>query len=147
MRGNVRIFEFIECHKTTRLRVRRGSRPFLRTCTSAVRFGAGAVYYPNCIIARCLHGYIVSRGVFAMERFAARTQSNGLIALSTQLRNCLQFTISQRGRRGTLRPRLINFMNGRAHADNAFSLQLSRWYINQRACLPRDKHTVTIDAG
>lgn len=33
-------------------------------------------------------------GVFAVEHFAVRSQSNGLIALSTQLRNCLQFTIS-----------------------------------------------------
>lgn len=58
---------------------------------------AAVVYYPNCIIALCLRGYNVSRCICHGAPRLVHARSNGLIALSTQLRNCLQFTISRPG--------------------------------------------------
>lgn len=59
------------------------------------RDAAAVVYYPNCIIALCLRGYNVSRCICHGAPRLVHGRSNGLIALSTQLRNCLQFTISR----------------------------------------------------
>lgn len=56
---------------------------------------AAVVYYPNCIIALCLRGYNVGRCICHGAPRLVYGRSNGLIALSTQLRNCLQFTISR----------------------------------------------------
>lgn len=77
----------------------RGSRVFTLIPLHLVhaRGTTAVVYYPNCIIALCLRGYNVSRCICHGAPRLIHGRSNGLIALSTQLRNCLQFTISRPG--------------------------------------------------
>ena len=69
-------------------------------------------------------GYIVTAGCICRGALCpVRGQSNGLIALSTQLRNCLQFTISLSSAPRSLRPRWsILWMTGRREPRHLFSL-------------------------
>lgn len=105
----------------------------LRSSRYTWRSAAAVVYYPNCIIALCLRGYNVSRCIChgaprplllllplsPLPPPSVYGRSNGLIALSTQLRNCLQFTINPAGfSRARFSP--INFTN--AYAPSFFEL-------------------------
>lgn len=113
------------------------SDPTLLRCVYAHPVTPGAARRPSCIIQIALSlsvcAVITSADVFVTEHLASPRPvhgwSNGLIALSTQLRNCLQFTISPTGfSRARFSP--INFTN--AYTRRPFSSCLSRC-INQFA--------------
>lgn len=92
--NNIWPFAAVDFHQVIQLccavRACLRSSPRYTWCTRAA-----VVYYPNCIIALCLRGYNVSQCICHGAPRLIHGRSNGLIALSTQLRNCLQFTISR----------------------------------------------------
>jgi len=95
--NNIWPFAAVDFHQVIQLccTVRACLRSIPLHLVRAWRSPAAVVYYPNCIIALCLRGYNVSRCICHGAPRLAHGRSNGLIALSTQLRNCLQFTISR----------------------------------------------------
>ena len=92
--NNIWPFAAVDFHQVIQLccavRACLRSSPRYTWCTRVA-----VVYYPNCIIALCLRGYNVSQCICHGAPRLIHGRSNGLIALSTQLRNCLQFTISR----------------------------------------------------
>lgn len=109
--NNIWPFAAVDFHQVIQLRCA------VRACLRSSRYTwcTRAARRPSCIIQIALSlsvcAVITSADVFVTERLV-HGRSNGLIALSTQLRNCLQFTISLARTRARFSP--INFTNVRA---------------------------------